>query len=170
MNKIEQIKKRRQQAHHARSVDSAVTALYASISGSAGSPRDWQKLRTLFYPGARLLRTVVTPDGKVTLSAMTVDEFIGFAEPYFRQHDFYERELARRTEQFGHIVHVWSTYGAYPSLDSLSPSAQGINSIQLWFDGSRWWVMSMLWDDERPDNPLPREYLRQTTCGRSSVR
>lgn len=144
---------------HAKAIDSVMAALYESISGPAGRPRNWRKLRRLFHPAGRLLRTVVS-ERKTTLSILTVDEFIAVAEPYFQAHAFFERELARRIERFGHVVHVWSTYGAFATSDEASLIGRGINSVQLWFDGKRWWVMSMLWDDERPQNPLPNTYLR----------
>jgi hypothetical protein len=27
--------------------------------------------------------------------------------------------------------------------------------VQLFFDRGRWWIVSIVWDNERPDNPLP---------------
>ena len=36
---------------------------------------------------------------------------------------------------------------------------RGINSIQLFYDGTRWWVLSVFWDNERPDQPIPEQYL-----------
>lgn len=145
--------------HGLDSIDAMVAALYDAISGPAGGERDWERFRGLFYPGARLLRTVVSPEGVVSLSAMAVQDFIDFAAPFFRANGFYEREIGRRVEQFGHIVQVFSTYAAFSGPDDNGPLGRGINSIQLWSDGERWWVVSMLWDDERPGNPLPPDYL-----------
>lgn len=73
---------------------------------------------------------------------------------------FREREIARRTERFGHIAHVFSTYEYRTETDSTV--VRGINSIQLLNDGTRWWVISIFWEPERPDNPLPAEYLPRT--------
>jgi hypothetical protein len=140
-------------------IDAIVAALYRCISGAAGAPRNWALLFTLFHPGARLLRAGMGETGAATLQIMTIEEFARVAEPYFREHAFYERELARRTERFGQIAHVWSTYGAYSAPDVVTPLGRGINSIQLWFDGARWWVMSMLWDDERPGSLIATQYL-----------
>ena len=36
----------------------------------------------------------------------------------------------------------------------------GINSIQVVNDGQRWWVASVVWDTERPNNPIPPEYRK----------
>src|SRR5262249_19716517 len=139
-------------------MDSIITALYGTISGPAGA-RDWDRFRALFYPGARLLRTVVAAEGGVSMSAMDVQGFIDFADPFLRVHPFYERELVRRVDQFGQIAQVFSTFKSSPAPDGADSLGRGINSVQLWFDGRRWWVMNMLWDDERPGNPIPTEYL-----------
>ena len=72
---------------------------------------------------------------------------------------FYEREIARRTDCFGNVCHVFSTYESRHSPADAKPFERGVNSIQLLRDGSRWWIASVAWDAERPDNPLPTEYL-----------
>ena len=141
------------------SVEAIIAALYDTISGPAGTERDWERLQNLFYPGGRLLRTVVTPDGGISLAAMDVRAFAGFAAPFFRTNAFYEREVFHRVDRFGQMAQVFSTYEASSAPDGTGPLGRGINSIQLWSDGKRWWVMSMLWDDERPGNPIPAQYL-----------
>jgi hypothetical protein len=37
---------------------------------------------------------------------------------------------------------------------------RGINSIQLLNDGKRWWIMTIYWQGETPETPLPKEYLK----------
>ncbi len=141
------------------SVEAIVVALYETISGPAGAERDWNRLQNLFYPGARLLRTVVAPDGSFSISAMDAQGFAEFAMPYFRTDAFYEREVFRRVDGFGQMAQVFSTYEAFSAPDGTGSLGRGINSIQLWSDGRRWWVMSLLWDDERPGNAIPPQYL-----------
>jgi hypothetical protein len=141
------------------SIDAVVAALYTSISGPAGQARDWGRLRALFYPGARLLRTTVSAEGKVEMAAMDLEGFIARASPCFEAGGFFEREVARRVDRFGHIAQVFSTYAASAEPDGREPLGRGINSIQLWSDGGRWWVMSLLWDDERPGHPIPPHLL-----------
>ena len=141
------------------SLDQVVAALYDVISGPAGQARDWDRLRSLCYPGTRLLRTVVSPEGKAEMAALDVEGFIAAAGPYFEAKGFFEHEVARRVDQFGHIAQVFSTYEAAGDPDGHEPLGRGINSIQLWSDGQRWWVMSLLWDDERPGNPIPPHLL-----------
>ena len=39
------------------------------------------------------------------------------------------------------------------------PFQRGVNSFQLWFDGTRWYVVSIFWEPETPSNPIPAELL-----------
>jgi hypothetical protein len=90
---------------------------------------------------------------------MDLEAFIRWAAPLLRSQSFYERELFRHLDQFGQMAQVFSTYEAASSPNGEGLLGRGINSIQLWSDGDRWWVLSMLWDDERPGNPIPPEHL-----------
>jgi hypothetical protein len=141
-----------------RSLASMVAALYRTISAPANGERDWDRFRALFFPGAQLLRTVADADGQVSLSVMDVEGFIRFASPYFRDHPFYEREIFRRVDQFGQIAQVFSTFDSSSDPEGKNSLGRGINSIQLWSDNQRWWVVNLLWDDERPGNPIPPAY------------
>ena len=142
------------------SIDAIITAAYDSISGPAGQKRDWARERSLFYPGARLIPTA-KPDESNNLAPemLDVDGFIARVEPYFAEHGFYEKEIARRTEQFGQIAHVWSTYESRHNSDDPKPFMRGINSIQLFYDGSRWWIVTIYWQQESPEHPIPDRYL-----------
>jgi hypothetical protein len=140
-------------------MDSTVAALYDVISGPAGKKRDWNRFRSLFIPGARLIptgkrqaggfgSTVIDPEGYITRSSTLLEE-----------QGFFEKEIARRTETFGNIAHVFSTYEARHKADDKEPFMRGINSIQLMNDGKRWWIVTVFWEAERPDNLLPKKYL-----------
>jgi hypothetical protein len=139
------------------SIDSILAALYDVISGPAGAPRDWDRLRSLCVPEARLI-PVVTKDGASAVRVMDVDTYIKLADPQFQKNGFYEREIARKTEGFGQIAHVFSTYESRRAKDD-APFARGINSIQLLNDGQRWWIVTIFWDSEKPNSPLPPQYL-----------
>jgi hypothetical protein len=88
-----------------------------------------------------------------------VEQYIATAGPNLERDGFFEREIARRTERFGNIVHAFSTYDSRRTASDPAPFARGINSIQLWNDGRRWWVVSVFWEAERPDSPIPAAYL-----------
>lgn len=140
------------------SIDAIITALYDVISGPAGQARDWDRMRSLFIPGGRLMPTGVRPDGSVVTRILEVNDYIATSGPMLERVGFREREIARRVEQFGHIAHVFSTYEGRRETEPAP--IRGINSIQLLNDGTRWWVVSVYWEAERPDNPLPQQYLR----------
>ncbi|HEV2707822.1 MAG TPA: hypothetical protein VGV59_18020 [Pyrinomonadaceae bacterium] len=141
-------------------IDGIITALYDSISGPAELKRDLTRFRTLFAEGARLIPVRPAPDGSVAAQVLDVDEFFRIASENFKIAGFFEREIARpRTDTFGRITHVLSTYESLRSASDPQPFARGVNSIQLFHDGTRYHVVTIFWDFERPDNPIPAEYL-----------
>jgi hypothetical protein len=132
-----------------RSIETLIPAIYACISGPAGALRDWERFRHLLRPDARSLRTVVDADGTVRAEAFDVEGYIANVKPFFAENDFYEIEIGRRIERFGQVAHVWSLYEARPSPGAPTLLKRGANSIQLFNDGDRWWVVSTIWDNER---------------------
>ncbi len=142
------------------SVDSIIAAVYDVISGPAGKKRDWDRMRSLFIPGARLIPTSAKPNGGYGSRVLSVDEYAQRASGFFEKEGFYEREAARKTEQFGQIVHVFSTYESRHAPEDAKPFQRGINSIQLMNDGSRWWVVTIFWQGEDEKHPLPEKYLK----------
>src|SRR5438067_1956401 len=107
--------------------------------------------------GARLIPTAKpgANDG-LAPQMLDVDGFIARVEPYFAENGFFEKEISRRTEQFGHIAHVWSTYESRHHADDPEPFARGINSIQLFYDNNRWWIVNIYWQQE---SAIPDKYL-----------
>jgi hypothetical protein len=142
------------------SIDSIIAAVYDVISGPAGKKRDWDRMRSLFLPGARLIPTGPRPTGGYGSRVLAVDDYIQRSSPFFEKEGFYEKEAVRRTETFGNIAHVFSTYESRHSPDDPKPFQRGINSFQLMNDGQRWWVVTIFWQGEDQKNPLPEKYLR----------
>jgi hypothetical protein len=141
------------------SIDAIMAAVYDAISGPAG-PRDWDRFRSLFIPEARLISLGRNQEGQIRKRAMDVEAYISGADRYFSQNGFFERELARRTEQFGSIAHAFSTYESRHNADDAQPFSRGINSFQLMNDGERWWVVTIYWQAESPGLTIPDKYLR----------
>jgi hypothetical protein len=140
------------------SIDTVTRAVYDSISGPAGQPRNWDRFRALFAEGARLINFRNTPEGRV-LNVMTPDDFAKRSAANTASNSFYESEVARRVEMFGNIAHVFSTYESRRAPGE-KPFARGINSFQLAKDGGVWKVVTILWDSEREGNALPEKYLK----------
>ena len=142
------------------SPDAILKTLYDVISGPAGAKRDWVRFRSIFALNARLMPARALPNGKADLIVWSADDYANAAGPRLEAQGFYEREISRKTEAYGNILHAFSTYESRRSADpNEKPFARGINSIQLMKDGDRWWVVSIFWDSERPGNELPTKYL-----------
>jgi hypothetical protein len=139
------------------SVDSILAALYDTISGPPGE-RDWNRFRSLFIPEGRLTAVRVAKDGKISYAMMSVEDYVTHAGAYFKEHAFYESEISRKTEQFGQMAHVYSTYASRDAKGA-APFQRGINSIELFNDGKRWWCVSIYWDAEGAGNPIPKQFL-----------
>lgn len=143
------------------SLDGIMKAVYDVISGDAGKPRDWDRFRSLFHKDARLI-----PSGKnaqtgvIAARVMTPEDYVTRSGPVLEKDGFHERELARHVDQYGNIAQVFSTYHAFRKADDKQPFLRGINSFQLLNDGKRWWVLTIYWQAETPDNPIPKQYLK----------
>jgi hypothetical protein len=145
-----------------RSVESIVAALYDVISGDAGVKRDWNRFRSLFYPGARMIPTRVDAKTKGGVALIATPEiYIQNNQQFLEGEGFHERELHRHVDRFGSMAQVFSVYEARNKLSDEKPLVRGINSIQLLNDGKRWWVMTIAWHPESEGNPLPAEYLKK---------
>jgi hypothetical protein len=139
------------------SIDAVIKALYESISGYAGEPRQWERDRALYAPGA-LLIPMRPPDGRgAAAEILDIDGYVKSRTPFFAATDFFEVEIARKEFHFGAMAHVLS---AYEGRDAPNGKIlkRGINSLQLFHDGERWWVASIMWDNEREGVSLPEEF------------
>jgi hypothetical protein len=145
--------------HDVATPNSLVTAVYDVISGPAKHERDWDRFRALFLPEARLIISVKTPEGTTHFKEYKVEDFITEAGKSYREKGFWEQEIAERTEQFGNIAHVFSTYESYLGTEGGPPVGRGINSVQAIKTADRWWIANLIWDVEQSQNPIPEHYL-----------
>lgn len=141
-----------------RSIESTVQVLYEVISGDPGSPRDWDRFKNLFKPEARLIPTRKDDQGNLTIKAMTPDEYVQLFSSRIST-GFFERELSRKVEEYGSVVHVFSTYETKEKKDG-PVTNRGINSIQLFKDKDRYYVVNIFWCAESMGFPLPDKYLK----------
>jgi len=149
----------------AASMDAIVKALYDGVSHLPGKEADWSHLRTIFLPGGRLTPPK-RPGGEFVF--LSAEEFIDRVSKGIASRNaaggggdkgFVEREIARRTDCFGNVCQLFSTYAARYTATDEKPFLRGINSIQLVKDGNRWWIANVVWDQEGPEKPIPAEYL-----------
>jgi hypothetical protein len=150
------------------SLDAIVNALYASLSFETGGKPNWPRFRGLFDPAALMVRVdpqlthqhaeTRTSSDAPAVRVSSVEDFIGRITAAIESGslpNFNERELTRRTEVFGDLAAVFSTYERSVAEDV----RRGINSLQLVKDGERWWVISISWADEIEHCTLPSRYL-----------
>lgn len=140
------------------SPEAIVAAVYDVISGPPDEERDWDRFRSLFGPDARII-AASSPEGEGEPGRADVEEYIEGAGEYFLREGFWERELWGRTDRFGNIAQVYSAFETRVGSEESAPLARGINSLQLLRHDDRWWIVGVVYDFERPDEPLPDEPL-----------
>ena len=134
-------------------IDAAIRGVYEVISGPPGQKRDFDRMRTLFAPGATL--KAIGPKG---LRGGTVEDYISRNAEVLEKDGFTERELGRRVELWGGLATAWSAYDGRTANGSFHE--RGINSFQLVKVDGKWLVASILWQEETPANPLPANLLK----------
>ena len=139
------------------SIDGIIKAFYDVISGPAGAPRQWQRDSTLYIPGVRFVSMDVR-QGRPVAQVSDHGQYIANTNDGMVRNGFIERELHRVTRRFGNIAHVFSSY-EFRATETGPVQGRGVNSIQLFWDGNRWWIANATWDSERPDTPIPAELL-----------
>lgn len=138
------------------SIDGIIKAFYEVISGPKGTPRQWERDRTLYIKDVRFVQ-ISKQGARVVPNVMDHNDYVAGTEPFLVKEGFIEREINRVTKQYGNIAQVASTYEWEASDGKLK--GRGINYIQLYNDGSRWWISAVSWEGETPGNPIPAEYL-----------
>jgi hypothetical protein len=131
-----------------KTVDGIVQALYEVISGPAGQKRDWDRFRSLFAPGARLIPALSRPGERPVVRVFDVEDYIRRTDAIFETEDFWERENGRKVDASGNLVHVFSMYESRRARTG-QPFQTGVNSIQLFDDGTRWWIVTVMWNSTR---------------------
>jgi hypothetical protein len=140
-------------------IEGLMTALYDVISGPAGQARDWDRFRSLFLPEGRLIPTGFREgSAKATATLLTADDYVARAGASLEENGFFESEISRIEERFENIAHVFSTYQSRRTADG-EVFQRGINSLQLMWDGERWWIMNIMWRGVGPDVVIPARYL-----------
>jgi hypothetical protein len=138
-------------------IDGMVKAYYEVVSGPAGRPREWARDRTLYIQDLRFVDVGWDKQGKPEPRIVDHQGYVDFANGMVER-GFFEKEIHRVSERFGPIAHEWSTYVSRRT-ESGPVIARGINSIELFWDGKRWWIANAIWTDETKENPIPKEYL-----------
>jgi hypothetical protein len=135
-------------------IEAIMDALYNAISGPPGG-QDWELDRKLFHPEARLVRTRVAEDGTPIAFCFDIEGFIAATRPMLADREFHEIETDRRIFRFGNVAQVFSAYEARDAAEGGELLFKGMNMLHLFHDGARWWIMHIIWDNEREGVKLP---------------
>ncbi len=133
------------------SIDDIITAMYDVISGPAGQ-RDWDRFHNLYHKNAYMMAIFATSDTTHSSRTFSPAEYVERCDDMMKKDAFNEIELSRKMERFGNLVQVFSAY------EFTTPTVvkTGVNSLQLFFDGERWWIMTVIWQESNPNLPLPK--------------
>ena len=129
-----------------RELDELMALFYRVISFDEGGSPDWESMAGVFSTQARITR--VTPEA---IDHLDLKGFRNMAEEMIEVGaftSFFEREIARRTERFGNVMHVASAYETKISPDAVDYIERGVNSLQLVHEGGSWKICSLCWDDQ----------------------
>ena len=137
-------------------IDGIVKAFYEVISGGKGVARQWSRDKTLYTLDVRFV-ALSEENGKIRAGVMNHNQYVNSSNEFFVNEGFSEREINRVTRKFGNLAHVFSVYEY--STEDKKLKGRGVNSIELFWDGKRWWISAVTWDEERRNNPIPKELL-----------
>jgi|APGre2960657468_1045069.scaffolds.fasta_scaffold102717_1 hypothetical protein len=135
-----------------------VTALYDVISGESGELRDWERFKYLFGKDALLIPTNKSNTGVFSYRTMTPDDYITMFSTRVKT-GFFEKELKYEVNSFGTVAHVFSTYETRETKKGPITN-KGINSIQLFFDQNRYYIVNVFWCAESMGFTLPSANLK----------
>jgi len=140
------------------SIDGIVKAYYEVVSGPAGKDREWGRDATLYTPGIRFIIFSEGKDGKTVARSLSHQEFVNESDPAMKGKAFYEHEVHRITHRVGNVVRVLCT--AEQQFEPGGPvKGQSIDSLEMYWDGTRWWIASANIWELKPGQPLPKDFL-----------
>jgi hypothetical protein len=139
------------------SIAAIVRVSYEVISGPAGTPRQWRRDSTLYAPGATFV-ALSERDGKTRVTTMTPEDYRRANNDRFVADGLFETEIGSRIERFGNVAQVRSVSESRRTPNGPVESRY-VNYFMLYWDSARWWISAMVWDQERPNNPIPRAWV-----------
>lgn len=150
--------------------EDAVASLYAVISGPAGAPRDWESFRAMFVEDANLMVSQPQADGSSQLLVLTPAQYVERSGAFVTDSGFHEREIGRRAERFGNLVHVFSAYEGTMQTAQGEQTIRGVNSMQLLRTAEGWKFLNLAWEAATPQNAVPASLLARPADATPSAR
>lgn len=146
----------------ARTPEGLIRALYDMVSFGPGPEPDWNMFRPVFLPDALL---VTAPGRTRPMQSMDVDGFIDDWKSFFRQagleeKGFSETIAALDVTEFGGLAHAFVIFEPLVGGTDRSRLVRGLDSIELAWDGTRWWIAAITTDFEGPGKTIPAKIGR----------
>jgi hypothetical protein len=143
-------------------IDGIIKAFYDAVSFTSGKQPDYKQMRNLFHPQGQMIPP--RKDKESPIEVLFLEEYIKQSVEHIvlagiERRGMITTEIARRTQSFGSIVHILSTFEVRYAVGESVLAHRGVYSIQLFRDRHRWWIHSVMWDHESPGTPLPRAFL-----------
>lgn len=138
-------------------LDKLTSKIYSSICFKEGKKPALDKLKDIFIKEGRLINN--NPKNPVI---MTVEQYITIFNTQIEQgiiKEFFEEEIAHRTEVFGKLAHRFSTYKTIFRMHGVEVRNIGINAIQFVRIDNKWLISGMTWNDETDGMHVPAKYL-----------
>ncbi|WP_019671465.1 hypothetical protein [Eudoraea adriatica] len=149
-----------------QTIESTIQTAYDCLAGEQGDERNWELYRFLYHPNSQMIRFENDfVDGEIRPQYMSPYDFTASIGKYMekvKKTGFYEREIHKITEVYGHIAHVWSTCESFTSkkdMDNNNPYVRNVHSFQLAYYQERWWIINLYWYKETDEFPIPKEFL-----------
>ena len=139
-------------------LDGIMKAYYDVVTVTKGEKPSYERDSLLHFGNVNVGWATKAKNGKMTFKYVSLKEYHRLSDDYLAEKGFYEKEISRKVEKFGAVYHVWSTYASRNTKDG-PIIERGINSIELFYDGTRFWILGWFFDAERKDNPIPPQYL-----------
>jgi hypothetical protein len=147
------------------SPEAVILAAYDAIAHAPGENFDWDRFRSLHLPGALLVPNTEQTGG--TPRVLSVQEFIDWIDGITEAEaaigseadkGFVEEQVHIALDRYGDVAQAMSTYEKhYWGEDQIL--GRGVNSFSLVFRDDRWWIVSIVWDEEDGAGPIPDAYL-----------
>ncbi len=136
-------------------IEGIITASYEALSGPPGKRRDWARYRSLCDPDVRLVSASGdSKTGKTKIIRWNLQKYIHDVDGYLVGTGFEDKKLACVPKLYGNVATVLC---GFEGREQSKLVERGVAIYQIYNDGSRWWITSVIWDREHPGNPIPSE-------------
>ena len=131
-----------------KSPEAIIEAAFEAISDE-----DWDRFRSLHHPNFQSVFIVGPGRQEFDTRSGSIQAFM----KAIADRDIDQRPVHIIKERYGDIAHVLVTFETR-NASSGELVGRGVDSIQVLYDGTRWWILSVMSHPEREETPIPERY------------